>query len=89
MLPVLISALAALGLALLRLWGCHRQMAEMARVLEETPAESNLRLTMEVNSATARRLCRAMNARLDGRPASPVGGAGGALPPAGGGRDCA
>ena len=65
MLPVLISALAALGLALLRLWGCHRQMAEMARVLEETPAESNLRLTMEVNSATARRLCRAMNARLE------------------------
>lgn len=65
MLPVLISALAALGLALLRLWACRRQMAEMARVLEETPAESNLRLTTEVNSATARRLCRAMNARLE------------------------
>ena len=40
-------------------------MADMARVLEETPAESNLRLTTEVNSATARRLCRAMNARLE------------------------
>ena len=65
MLPVLISALAALGLALLRLWGCHRQMADMARVLEETPAESNLRLTVQMTGAGPRRLCQAMNARLE------------------------
>ena len=65
MLPVLISALAALGLALLRLWGCHRQMADMARVLEETPAESNLRLTVRMSGIAPRRLCQAVNRRLE------------------------
>ena len=39
MLPVLILALTALGAALLRLWSYRAQMLEMARILEETPAE--------------------------------------------------
>ena len=46
MLPVLIFALAALGIAVCRLWSYHAQLLEMARVLEETPPESNLRLTV-------------------------------------------
>ena len=50
MLPVLILALASLGLALLRLWAYRRQLEDMARVLEETPAQSNLRLTAEMSS---------------------------------------
>ena len=37
MLPALILALAALGIALLRLWAYRAQLLEMARVLEETP----------------------------------------------------
>lgn len=65
MLPALVAALAVLGLALLRLLAYRRQMMEMARVLEETPAQSNLRLTLRMSGAPARRLCRAMNARLD------------------------
>ena len=65
MLPALILALAALGVAALRLWAYRRQMEEMARVLEETPAESNLRLTVGMSGAPARRLCRAVNRRLD------------------------
>ena len=65
MLPVLILALASLGLALLRLWAYRRQLEDMARVLEETPAQSNLRLTAEMSSAPVRRLCRAANRRLE------------------------
>lgn len=65
MLPALILALAALGLALLRLWAYRKQLLEMARVLEETPAESNLRLTVQMSGAAPRRLCRAVNARLE------------------------
>ena len=42
MLPALILSLLALVLALLRLLAYRNQMLEMARVLEETPAESNL-----------------------------------------------
>ena len=65
MLPALILALAALGIAVVRLWSYRAQMLEMARVLEETPAESNLRLTVGMSGAAPRRLCRAMNARLE------------------------
>lgn len=65
MLPALILALAALGLALLRLGAYRRQLEDMARTLEETPAQSNLRLTVGMNSASARRLCRAVNRRLE------------------------
>ena len=65
MLPALILALAALGLAVTRLWAYRTQMLEMARVLEETPAESNLRLTVGMSGAPPRRLCRAVNARLE------------------------
>ena len=65
MLPALILAFTALALALLRLWSYHAQLLEMARVLEETPAESNLRLTVGMSGAPPRRLCRAMNARLE------------------------
>ena len=65
MLPALILALAALGLALLRLWAYRGQLVEMARVLEETPTESNLRLTVRMPGAAPRRLCRAINARLE------------------------
>ncbi len=65
MLPALILALAALGAAVLRLWSYRAQMLEMARILEETPAESNLRLTVRMSGAAPRRLCRAMNARLE------------------------
>lgn len=65
MLPVLIFALAALGIAVYRLWSYHAQLLEMARVLEETPPESNLRLTVRMPGAAPRRLCRAVNARLE------------------------
>ena len=65
MLSVLILALAALGIAVLRLWSYRAQMLDMARMLEETPAESNLRLTVRMSGAAPRRLCQAMNARLE------------------------
>ena len=65
MLPALILALAALGAAVLRLCSYRAQMLEMARILEETPAESNLRLTVRMSGAAPRRLCQAMNARLE------------------------
>ena len=65
MLPALILALAALGIALLRLWAYRAQLLEMARMLEETPTESNLRLTVSMSGAAARQLCQAMNKRLE------------------------
>ena len=65
MLPALVLALAALGIALLRLWAYRAQLLEMARTLEETPAESNLRLTVRMSGAPPRRLCQAVNARLE------------------------
>ncbi len=65
MLPALILSLLALVLALLRLLAYRNQMLEMARVLEETPAESNLCLTVQMSGAAPRRLCRAVNARLE------------------------
>ena len=65
MLSALILALAALGIALLRLWSYRAQMLEMAQILEEAPAESNLRLTVRMSGAAPRRLCRAVNARLE------------------------
>ena len=37
----------------------------MARVLEETPAESNLRLTVGMSGTAPRRLCQAVNRRLE------------------------
>ena len=55
MLPVLILTLAALGIAVLRLWSYRAQMLEMARVLEETPAQSNLRLTVRMPGGCAGR----------------------------------
>lgn len=65
MLPALILALAALGIALLRLWAYRTQLLEMARVLEETPTESNLRLTVRMSGTAPRRLCQAVNVRLE------------------------
>lgn len=65
MLSALILALCALAAALLRLHAYRAQMLEMARMLEETPAESNLRLTVRMSGTPARRLCRAVNARLE------------------------
>lgn len=65
MLPALMLALAALGIALLRLWAYRAQLLEMARVLEETPPESNLRLTVRTFGMAPRRLCRAVNQRLE------------------------
>jgi len=65
MLPALILALTALGIALLRLWAYRTQLLEMARTLEETPPESNLRLTVRMSGAVPRRLCRAVNRRLE------------------------
>lgn len=65
MLPILILAFAALGIALLRLRSYRAQMLEMARTLEETPIESNLRLTVRMPGAAPKRLCQAVNARLD------------------------
>ncbi len=49
----------------MRLWSCRAQMLEMARILEETPTESNLRLTVRMSGAAPRRLCRAVNSRLE------------------------
>ena len=65
MLPALMLALAALGIALLRLWAYRAQLLEMARALEETPTESNLRLTVRMSGTAPRRLCQAVNARMD------------------------
>ena len=65
MLSALILALAALGIAAVRLWSCRAQMLEMARVLEETPVESNLRLTVRMSGSAPRRLCQAVNKRLE------------------------
>ena len=65
MLPALILTLAALAAALLRLLAYRGQLLEMARILEETPAASNLRLTVRMSGAAPRRLCRAINARLE------------------------
>ena len=65
MLSALILALAALIIAAVRLWAYRAQMLEMARTLEETTAESNLRLTVRMSGAAPRRLCQAMNARLE------------------------
>lgn len=65
MLAVLILAVFALALALFKLHAYRRQMVEMARILEETPAESNLALTVETGGEPARRLCRAVNRRLE------------------------
>ena len=65
MLPALILALAALGIAVVRLCSYRAQMLEMARILEETPVESNLRLTVGMPGAAPRRLCQAINARLE------------------------
>ena len=65
MLPALILTLAALGIALLRLWAYRAQLLEMVRVLEETPPESNLRLTVRMSGIAPRRLCQAVNARLE------------------------
>ena len=65
MLPALVLALAALGTALLRLWSYRVQLLEMARILEETPAESNLCLTVRMSGPALRRLCRAVNKRLE------------------------
>ena len=65
MLSALILALTALGAALLRLWAYRNQLLEMARVLEETPVESNLRLTVRMPGAAPRRLCQAVNTRLE------------------------
>lgn len=65
MLPALLLAFATLGIAVSRLLAYRAQMLEMARMLEETPAESNVRLTVRMSGAAPRRLCRAMNARLE------------------------
>ena len=65
MLPALILSLAALAAAAWRLASYRSQMLEMARVLEETPPESNLCLTVHMSGAVPRRLCRAVNARLE------------------------
>ena len=65
MLPALILTLAALRIAVLRLWSYRVQLLEMARTLEETPAESNLRLTVRMSGEAPRRLCRAVNRRLE------------------------
>ena len=62
---MLLLTLAALAFALFRLLACRNQMLEMARMLEETPAESNLRLTVRMSGGAPRRLCRAVNARLE------------------------
>ena len=65
MLFALILALAALGFALLRLWAYRAQLLEMARTLEETPPESNLRLTVGMSGIAPRRVCQAVNRRLE------------------------
>ena len=65
MLPALFLPLAALAFTLFRLWACRAQLLDMARTLEETPAESSLRLTVRLESSAVRRLCCAVNRRLD------------------------
>ena len=65
MLPLLLLTVTALVLAVLRLLAYRAQMLDMARMLEETPAESNLLLTIQMPGAAPRRLCRAVNARLE------------------------
>ena len=65
MLPVLILLLVFLGFAMLRLWSYRAQMLEMAQMLEGTPAESNLSLTVRMSGTAPRRLCRAVNKRLE------------------------
>ena len=65
MLPVLLLAVAALGAAVLRLLSYRSQLLAMAHILEETPVESNLCLTVQMSGAPARRLCQAVNARLE------------------------
>ena len=65
MLPALILALAALGIALLRLWAYRTQLLEMARVLEETPPESNLRLTVRMSGTAPQRLEEGRQLRLE------------------------
>ena len=65
MLPALFLPLAALAFTLFRLWACRAQLLDMARTLEETPAESSLRLTVQLESSAVRRLCCAVNRRLD------------------------
>lgn len=65
MLPALILTLIALGIAVLRLWAYRSQLLEMARILDETPAESNLCLTVQMSGRAPRRLCQAVNARLE------------------------
>lgn len=65
MLPALILVLAALAAAVWRLASYRGQLLEMARVLEETPTESNLRLTVQMPGAAPRRLCRAVSVRDD------------------------
>ena len=65
MLPALFLTLAALAFTLFRLWACRAQLLDMARTLEETPAVSSLRLTVRLESSAVRRLCCAVNRRLD------------------------
>ena len=65
MLSALILNLIALGIAVLRLWAYRSQLLEMARILDETPAESNLCLTVQMSGRAPRRLCQAVNARLE------------------------
>ena len=65
MLPALFLPLAALAFTLFRLWACRAQLLDMARTLEETPAVSSLRLTVRLESSAVRRLCCAVNRRLD------------------------
>lgn len=65
MLPVLITVMVVLAAVVLRLLSYRCQMEEMARILEETPAESNLCLTVRMPGKIPRRLCLAINARLE------------------------
>ena len=65
MLAALILALAGLAIAVFRLWSYRAQLLEMARTLEETPTESNLRLTVRMSGPAPRRLCQAVNTRLE------------------------
>ncbi len=65
MLVVLLLTFGVLGIAVLRLLAYRKQLLEMARILEETPADSNLCLTVQMSGTPARRLCRAVNARLE------------------------
>ena len=65
MLLALILTLVALGITVWRMLAYRRQILDMAHTLEETPVESNLCLTVQMDSRSARRLCRAVNARLE------------------------